>query len=135
MTRRAVVRSIALAMALTGLLGGCAAGSASSTGQIVTFELVDKSQYKVLVTDPVDQAIVQKLAAGKDAPNIPNGRIVHETGVNTGWSWSIDPADFHFVDVVEQACNGTPAAIENGTFKADRFCPWSAIVVATQPAP
>lgn len=78
---------------------------------------------------------MQKLANGDDAPSIPNGAIVHETGVNDGWSWSIDPTDFDFSDIVDADCQTTPQEIEDGTFEGDRFCPWSAIVVALDPAP
>ena len=78
---------------------------------------------------------MQKLANGDDAPSIPNGAIVHETGVNDGWSWSIDPTDFDFSDVVDADCQTSPQEIEDGTFEGDRFCPWSAIVVALVPAP
>jgi hypothetical protein len=132
--RRPVVRSAALVLAIAGLLSACSAASGQEA-QVVTFQLADGSQYKVLLTDPKDLEIVAKLADGKDAPSIPSGRIVHETGVNTGWSWSIDPADFDFVDVTDGSCDGTPQQIEDGTFEGDRFCPWSAIVVAKEAAP
>ena len=140
MARHPIVRSIApaLILALTGLLGACTVGAAldpTPVSSVVTFQVADGSRFKVLLTDPADLRIVAAQADGKDVPNIPNGRIVHETGVNTGWSWSIDPADFDFVDVTDGSCNGTPQQIEDGTFKSDRFCPWSAIVVAMEPAP
>lgn len=134
MPQRSVVRSAALILAIASLLSACGAASGQAS-QIVTFQVADGSQYKVLLTDPHDLEIVTELADGKDAPSIPNGRIVHETGVNTGWSWSIDPADFDFVDVTDGSCDGTPQEVEDGTFTGDRFCPWSAIVVATEAAP
>ena len=101
---------------------------------MVTFQVADGSRFKVLLTDPTDLKTVAALADGADAPSIPNGRLVRETGVNTGWSWSLDPDDFDFVDVTDGSCDGTPEEIENGTFEGDRFCPWSAIVVAVEPA-
>jgi hypothetical protein len=132
--RASIVRSVAVALAMTGVVGGCAAQPITTTASVVTFEVADGSRYKVLLTDPADLTIVAALADGRDAPSIPNGRIVHETGVNTDWSWSIDPADFDFVDVTDGSCDGTPQEIEDGTFEGDRFCPWSAIVVAMVPA-
>ena len=137
MTRGAIARGVRVA-GLTFLaamaLGACAA-EAVPPASIVTFEVADGSRYKVLVKDPVTLRIVTDLEAGKDAPNIPSGRIVHSTEVNTGWSWALDPADFTFVDVTDGTCDGTPAEIEAGTFDGDRFCPWSAVVVDVTVAP
>jgi len=115
------------------VVGGCATPDQGDS--IATFRVADGSTYKVLITDPADLEIVDKLANGEDAPQIPNGAIVHETGVNTDWSWSIDPTDFGFSDVVDGSCDATPQEIEDGTYTGDRFCPWSAIVVALEPAP
>lgn len=134
MSPRSLVRSVALALATTGLLGACAAETATPVSSVVTFQVADGSQFKVLLTDPTDLNVVAALAEGEDAPSIPNGQLVRETGVNTGWSWSLDPTDFDFVDVTDGSCDGTPEEIEHGTFEGDRFCPWSAIVVAVEPA-
>jgi len=137
MPRGPSARSIAsaLVLALTGLLGACAAQDVTPVSSVVTFQVADGSRFKVLLTDPADLRLVAAQADGKDVPNIPNGRIVHETGANTGWSWSIDPADFDFVDVTDGSCDGTPQEIEDGTFGGKRFCPWSATVVAVEPTP
>ncbi len=127
-----VVAILAL-VALTMSVAACA--TPPPAAQVVTFQVADGSRYKVLVTDPADIDTVQALADGEDAPSIPNGLIVRDTGVNTGWSWSLDPADFTFVDVVDGSCDGVPQDVEDGTHESDRFCPWSAIVVAMEPAP
>lgn len=123
----------AFAIALVASLGACA--TPVPAAQIVTFQVADGSQYKVLITDPADLDTVQALADGEDAPSIPNGLIVRDTGVNSGWSWSLDPTDFTFVDIVDGSCDGVPQEVEDGTHESDRFCPWSAIVVAMEPAP
>lgn len=135
MARRLAVRIAALAVGLTFAVSACASEAAPPAAKVVTFEVTGGSHYKVLVTDAKTLDIVTRLSKGEDAPSIPNGKILHETGVNTGWSWSIDPADFRFDDVTDSSCQGTPEAIENGTFDGARFCPWSAIVVALDPAP
>ena len=135
MGRRHIVRIAALALGLTFALTACASEAAPPAAQVVTFEVTGGSRYKVLVTDAKTLDVVTKLSKGEDAPSIPNGRILHETGVNAGWSWSIDPADFRFDDITDSTCQGTPEEIEAGTFTGDRFCPWSAIVVALDPAP
>jgi hypothetical protein len=123
---------------VTGLalvaLAGCA-GEPETANSVATFRVADGSMFKVLITKASDLEIVTALSKGDDAPSIPSGTIVHETGVNTDWSWSLDPTDFGFSDVVDGSCDTTPQEIEDGTFKGDRFCPWSAIVVALEPAP
>lgn len=133
LARRRRLLGSASAIALVASLGACATPVPAS--QIVTFQVADGSQYKVLITDPADLDTVQALADGEDAPSIPNGLIVRDTGVNSGWSWSLDPEDFTFVDIVDGSCDGVPQEVEDGTHESDRFCPWSAIVVAMEPAP
>ena len=102
---------------------------------IVTFELNEGDRFRVLLTERVDIDAARSLLAGVDGPDIPNGRIVHETGVNEGWSWSLDQSDFEFADVTIEVCDGTPADVESGELTSDRYCPWSARVVAVEPAP
>lgn len=118
--------------------GGCSTGQVQSAtgrpGIVVTFEVNEGERFRVLLTDPLDQAQAQRLLDGLDGPDIPNGRIVHETGVNDGWSWSLDPADFEFADVTTEVCDGQPSDVESGTLTSDRYCPWSARVVEIQPA-
>ena len=135
MSIRTVARAAGAALLTLTVFAGCGAEAASPVDSVVTFRVADGSTYKVQITDPADLEIVTKLADGEDVPSIPSGTIVRETGVNTGWSWSLDPADFGFSDVVDGSCDTTPQEIEDGTFEGDRFCPWSAIVVALEPAP
>ena len=123
-------------------LAGCAGPQDASpvpspapAGIVVTFEVNEGERFRVLLTDPADQAIANQLLAGVDGPDIPNGRIVRETGVNEGWSWSLDPGDFEFADVTTEVCDGQPSDVESGTLTSDRYCPWSARVVEIEPAP
>lgn len=102
---------------------------------IVTFEVNEGDRFRVLLTERADIDTARRLLAGQDGPDIPNGRIVHETGVNEGWSWSLDPDDFEFADVTVEVCDGIPADVESGELTSDRYCPWSARVVAVDPAP
>jgi hypothetical protein len=140
---RVVAAMIAVAAAL---LAGCAPGDASgapgtigssgpgSGGIVVTFEVNEGERFRVLLTDPVDQSAATRLLAGEEGPDIPSGRIVRATGVNEGWSWSIDPADFEFVDLTVESCDGDPSDVESGLLTGDRYCPWSAVVVEIEPA-
>jgi hypothetical protein len=138
MTRR-VLRHAALAVvAGCGLLGcGGPGGPSAPTATapvVVTFE-VDDERFTALLTDPTDIDIARHLLAGDDVPNIPSGKVIRETGVNTGYSWSMDPNDLEFVAVTDEACDGVPSDVETGQLTGDRFCPTAAVVVAIDPAP
>jgi hypothetical protein len=147
MTRRSAASRIGSVLLLApSLVGGCGAGNGSpgvDAPVIVTFEVVDE-RYKVMLTEPADIDIARRLLAGEDVRcggadeesscNIPNGRIVRETGVNEGYSWSIDPNDFEFADVTIEVCDGLPSDVEMGILTTDRYCPWSAVVLGIEPA-
>ena len=136
---RLSARQVYAATFVAGALvaGGCSTGQVQSAtgrpGIVVTFEVNEGERFRVLLTDPVDQVQAQRLLDGLDGPDIPNGRIVHETGVNDGWSWSLDPADFEFADFTTEVCDGQPSDVESGALTSDRYCPWSARVVEIQP--
>lgn len=100
-------------------------------GVVATFRVNDE-QYRILLTDPADIAIARKLLAGEEAPRIPNGVIVRDGdgGVNTGWGWHIDPESVEFADVTTEVCDGLPSFVEDGTLTGDRFCPWTAEMIA-----
>lgn len=127
---------VAIVLAMAG--GACGApGSASpqSTAPVVvTFEVVDE-RFRALLTEPSDVEIARRLLAGDDVPSIPNGRVLRETGVNAGYSWSLDPDDIEFGDVTVEGCDGLPSDVEAGAISGDRYCPVSATVVAIDPAP
>lgn len=128
---------IAVALAVVGCAapdGGSPAPPAPTPGIVVTFEVNDGERFRVLLTDPADQAIANQLLVGVEGPDIPNGRIVRKTGVNEGWSWSLDPDDFEFADLTTEVCDGEPSDVESGALTSERYCPWSARVVEIQPA-
>jgi hypothetical protein len=130
-------RSLGVAIVATaaGACGTPGSASPQSTGPVVvTFEVVDE-QFRALLTEPADVEIARRLLAGDDVPSIPNARVLRETGVNEGYSWSLDPSDIEFADVTVEVCDGLPSDVEAGTISGDRYCPWSATVVAIDPAP
>jgi hypothetical protein len=131
-------RSLGVAIVMATAAGSCGPpGSASpqTTGPVVvTFEVVDE-QFRALLREPADVEIARRLLAGDDVPSIPNGRVLRETGVNEGYSWSLDPDDIEFADVTMEVCDGLPSDVEAGTISGDRYCPWSATVLAIDPAP
>lgn len=105
-----------------------------AVGVIATFEVVGET-FRILLTDPADIEIAELLLSGEPAPTIPNGRIVRgETGVNVGYTWSIDPESIEFADVTIEVCDGLPSHVEEGILTSDRFCPWSAELIALDPA-
>ncbi len=107
----------------------------SPTGAVIATFRVSGEEYRVLVTDPVQMAHARALLNGEEAPTIPNGRVVRgQSSVNTGWSWHIDPDDFHFADMTIELCDGRPSFVERGEVDGDRFCPWGAEVVEIVPA-
>ena len=111
--------------------------SPSLSGSLVVTVQVIAEQYRILLTDPADIAIAQRLLAGDDtAPRIPNGLIVRdETSVNEGWSWSIDPDSLEFADMTTEVCDGLPSYVEDGSLTGAYFCPWGAEVIAIDPQP
>jgi hypothetical protein len=133
MTRRLpfVAVLIATATAACGPAGSTSPAQSASP-VIVTFEVGDE-RFKALLTDPADVGIAHRLLAGDDVPSIPNGRVIRETGVNAGYSWSLDPDDIEFAEITVEVCDGLPSDVEAGTISGDRYCPWSAVVVAIEP--
>jgi hypothetical protein len=132
------VRLAGVVFAATTVITGCSSPSqptpSPSTSVIVTFEVNEGERFRVLLVEPADQDAAARLLDGVEGPDIPNGRIVRETGVNEGWSWSIDPLDFEFADVTTEVCDGNPSDVESGELTSDRYCPWSARVVEIEPA-
>lgn len=109
--------------------------SPSSGAIVVTIKVVGE-QFKVRLTDPADIAIARDLLAGTGIATIPNGRIVRGAAdVNTGFTWHLDPADFEWAEMTTEVCDGLPSFVEDGSLTGDRFCPWSAEVIAIDPAP
>jgi len=129
------VVAAALMIAAAACSPAASAPPSASGAIIVTFEVNEGERFRVLLTDPVDQAGATRLLSGFDGPDIPNGRILRVTGVNEGWSWSMDPNDFEFADLTTEVCDGNPSDLESGSLTSDRYCPWSARVVEIEPAP
>jgi hypothetical protein len=104
-------------------------------GVVVTLRVADAEEYRIRLTDQEDIVIAQKLLASEAAPSIPNGRVVRgDTDINVGYSWHIDPASVEFADMTTEVCDGRPSDVENSVITSDRYCPWSAKVVAIVPA-
>ena len=111
-----------------------AASPSPSQSVVVTIRVADRETFKVRLTDPEDIRIAYDLLAGKDAPGIPNGKVVRgDPDVNDGYSWHLDPNDFEWADVTIEVCDGMPSDVERGTITSDRYCTWAAKVIAVEP--
>jgi hypothetical protein len=109
---------------------------AGTDGVVVTIRTAGDEEYRILLTDPEDIAVAEALLAGEEAPRIPNGMIVRggDGGVNVGYSWHIDPESLQFAEFTVELCDGRPSYVEDGSLSGERFCPWTAEVVALEPA-
>lgn len=138
MRRLAVVATLALAGVVTTGCAGEDPASATpdpSVPVVVTFEVSSGERFKALLTERGDVETAHGLLAGRNLPSIPNGLVIRgETGVNEGYSWSLDPADFEWGAVTIEVCDGLPSDVEAGTITSERYCPWSAVVVEVVPA-
>jgi hypothetical protein len=120
-------------LVLLAACGGAAAPDPSTEGVVVTFRVADAESYKIHLTDPADIEIARKLLAAEEAPTIPNGVVVRGSAdVNVGYSWHIDPASVEFADSTIEVCDGLPSDVEKGLITSDRYCPWSAKVIAIE---
>ncbi len=103
---------------------------------VVTFRAADGSTWRTRLVEAADIAIARDLLAGRPGPLIPNGRIVRGSAdANEGWNWHLDPADFEWADMTTEVCDGNPQSVEDGTLTSERYCPWTAAVVAVDDAP
>ena len=123
-----VSRRLAVMMLAVGMAGCDESPTAPGGRAVVTFS-VGSEQFRVqLVTS--QQVEAARAAQNGGRANIPNGRIVAGTGVNTGWSWHLQ--DVEFAETTIELCDGRPSDVERQgvQFGGGRYCPWAARVVS-----
>ncbi len=105
-------------------------------GILATFNVLDEV-YSIFITS--EEVIEQVLALerGESMASIPNGRLVRgAVAYNQPWSWHIDPEDIQMVELTIEVCDGTPSMVEADLDywidTVQRFCPWSAKLVAVE---
>jgi hypothetical protein len=137
MSPHAAARIVAAALIVVLVVACTTAPPASpepdpGEGVVVTFRVAGSEEYRILLTDPADIDNARRLLAGEAVPNIPNGRVVRgdDGGVNTGYDWHIDPADIEFAEMTMEVCDGLPSYVTDEIITDERFCPWSAEVIA-----
>ena len=93
----------------------------------------DAEQYRIRLTDPTDIEVARELFTGSEAPRIPTGVVIRgNSDINVGYSWHIDPDTVEFADVTTEVCDGLPSDVEKGLITSNRYCPWSAEVIAIE---
>jgi len=110
------------------LAAGCDSPTRPKLPAVVTFAVATET-FRVQLTTQAQLDAAEAARFG-NGPQIPNGRIVAGTGVNTGWSWHLE--DVEFADATIELCDGRPSDVEReGTgYGGGRYCPWSAVIVA-----
>jgi hypothetical protein len=113
--------------------GPGAGGGAGGTTAVATFEVAGTETFAIELTTPELVEHARQLLAGEEVAAIPNGIVVRDDGgVNGPWTWHIDPASLEFADMTTEVCDGLPSHVEEGTVTSDRYCPWSATVIAVE---
>jgi len=124
---------IAIAVAVVVVAAVAIVIAVTSQGQrnpVATFQVVDET-YKIELATPELVAHAEALLAGENVSAIPNGVVVRDDpGPNAPWSWHIDPATLDFADMTIEVCDGLPSYVEDEIVTSDRYCPWSAKVIA-----
>jgi hypothetical protein len=129
--RRYEPRRLSLPARLLGvflLSAGCDTPTAPSDTALATFRVAGEMfRVQLVGQSQIDAA---RAAQNGGSAQIPLGRIVAGSGVNTGWSWHL--VDVEFVEAGIEVCDGRPSDVERQGvgFGEGRFCPWSARVVA-----
>ena len=120
----------AAALALTGCGDDDGGGSDADTA-VVTIRVIDE-EYRIELVTPESIENARMLLDGEQAPSIPNGLVVRDSdgGVNAPWTWHIDGASLEWADATTEVCDGLPSDVEDDTITSDRYCPWSAEVIA-----
>ncbi|QAV69772.1 hypothetical protein ESZ53_04565 [Salinibacterium sp. UTAS2018] len=100
---------------------------------VAIFEVGGVQRFTVELATPELVAHAQGLLAGDNLEAVPSGDIVPgDARVNAPWSWHIDPSTLEFSNVSTAECDGTPQDVEDGRITTERFCPWSARIVAIE---
>jgi hypothetical protein len=102
---------------------------------IATFEVAGGEQFKVEMATPELAEHARRLLQGEQLSAIPLGFVVrNDSSVNAPWSWHLDPNRFEFAFATVEVCDGIPSDVETSLVTSDMYCPWSAKVIAVEPA-
>ncbi|WP_010203146.1 BP74-related protein [Salinibacterium sp. PAMC 21357] len=125
---RSALSATAIACALAVTLSGCISGPEPT---VATFEVAGGERFTIELATPELIAHAEALLAGESLAAIPSGVVVRDDpSVNAPWTWHIDPQSLEFANITIEVCDGTPQQVEDEVITSDRFCPWSARIVA-----
>ncbi|MEV8253661.1 hypothetical protein AB0O95_06800 [Rhodoglobus sp. NPDC076762] len=111
-------------------LSGCISGPEPT---VAVFEVSSGQQFTVELATPELVEHAQRLLAGENLAMVPSGDVVRgESSVNEPWSWHIDPMTLEFSNVTIVECDGSPQRVEEAVDAFERYCPWSAQVIAVE---
>ena len=127
-------RGRTLAAWLIGVLALACDDPTLPTDEAVFEILVVAETFGVAVADPVQvDSFAARLVSGLEG-NITGELRAGDGGVNTPWSWHLDPATVEAVQATVEVCDGRPSFIEDDIDywleTVGRYCPWGAKVVA-----
>ena len=126
LTPRLAMLAVAATSAVL-LLAGC---TPAHKNPVATFEVAGVETYKIELDTPALVKHAEQLLKGEDVAAIPLGRVVRDSpGVNTPWSWHIDPKTLEFAQITIEVCDGLPSYVEDHTVTSKDYCPWSAKVI------
>jgi hypothetical protein len=99
------------------------------------FELeVSGEVFRVAVTDTAEIRRFETRRQSGVRGVVSGQLLAGDGGVNTPWSWHMDPASVHVADLAIELCDGRPSMVEADldywirTVK--QYCPWGTRVVA-----
>jgi hypothetical protein len=138
MRERLTVVASGLVVLLAACGGGADAGDDPFQGIDFVFQSSDWPDAERFVVRIADARVREMARAELALPLaerrlFPNGRLhTGNGGHNARWSWHL--RDLHYGAVAIDACDGRPSMVEADLSywldRVERFCPWSARVVA-----
>jgi len=119
------------------LMGACIATCQDAAGPeaeaVFEVKVVDET-FRIGVNDPVQiDSFAARLASGAEG-NLNGVLKPGNGGVNTPWSWHLDPETVQVADLTMEVCDGRPSMVEDDLDywleSVERYCPWGARVTA-----
>lgn len=113
-------------------------GACDETDGVTYTIAVEAEQFRIHVTDA--QAIARLDERMRtNTTGVIMGRVVAGTGgVNSPWSWHLEPESITVPDVTIELCDGLPSYVEDNLaewlVQVGNYCPWGARVIARDDA-
>lgn len=104
---------------------------------IATFETADGSTFRALLERPEDIARAEAALETDGQAGIPSGELAEgDGGINAPHDWRL--VNVELADVTIELCDGTATMVDEDLDywlnTVGQFCPWSATLIALEPA-